>query len=844
MKQPVNTLRLLAEIIGIIALAQVVITLFLPAIAPEAPLAIRVAIVASALSVLSAPAILWRIRDAMRRANRTVDIENSPSRWRSSIAAVVLLTVGTLFTSLAVLNALRHVNQHAAARFDQMNERLVAEVQKRMNQSLFGLLGARGVYVANESTCLREFAAYASSRDLTSDSPGAVSIGFMVRVEAQDLAAFNAREQARLAHESYAHGLATAGSGRVEASHLYVVKHVYPANVNAAKWAYEVGSEPIRWEAAERAVLTGKPTISGKFSLYQAGVSESRYPAFLYLVPVYKDGTSPETPHERVAALIGLVYAPIILNASLDGLEECVNHGLTLSIFDGPEPTSSSQLFGPKWNSKTPSAEKSTASVFESQKSITIGGTSWTLYTRSTPALLAGIDQSSPFLCGFTGALLTMFVAGITWTLGLSRHRAIRMARGMTADLAAAKTAAEAASSAKSAFLANMSHEIRTPLTAIMGFSDMLVEDGQNALSYPQRIKTAHTIRNASMHLLTVINDILDLSKIEAEKMKVDQVDTPLVAILHEVDSLIRPQATGKGLSLKVVLATPVPVSIKSDPTRLRQILLNLAGNAVKFTEFGGVTIAARIENQGENRRLLIDVSDTGEGISPEDSKSLFQPFGQGDQSLTRKHGGTGLGLSICRRFAELMGGTVSLAHTTPGKGSCFRIDLPLVTVEGVAMTANFVAVENNYPFSTNITAVCLNGRILLAEDGPDNQHLIAFHLRKAGASVDIARNGRIALEMIENAAAKQEPYNLLVTDMQMPEIDGYTLARTIRQKGITLPIVALTAHAMSHDRDKCISAGCDDYASKPIDKNALLNTCAAWINSSQRNSSMPRAVA
>jgi CheY-like chemotaxis protein len=319
--------------------------------------------------------------------------------------------------------------------------------------------------------------------------------------------------------------------------------------------------------------------------------------------------------------------------------------------------------------------------------------------------------------------------------------------------------------------------------------------------------------------------------------MVIESVETPLVKILRDVESMLRPRAAGKGVSLTTALATPVPERVIGDPTRLRQILMNLVGNAVKFTESGGVTITVGVEGtngesaaDGDSSRLVIDVEDTGPGMERAQADRLFAAFAQADSTVTRKFGGTGLGLAISRRLAALMGGDVKLLRTGVGKGSCFRLVLPLATASGSPMALSMASVKDSQGPMSHSPVIRLAGRILLAEDGPDNQRLIAFHLRKAGATVEVANNGRLALMKIEMAESAGRPYDLLVSDMQMPEIDGYTLARTLRERGSTLPIVALTAHAMSEDKEKCLSAGCDDYSTKPIDKARLLATCAAWM--------------
>lgn len=393
-----------------------------------------------------------------------------------------------------------------------------------------------------------------------------------------------------------------------------------------------------------------------------------------------------------------------------------------------------------------------------------------------------------------------------------------------------AQTRAEAANRAKSEFLANMSHEIRTPLTAILGFADILREDGEIEKAPPSRIQSIDTIRYAGQHLLTVINDILDLSKIEAGKIEVEQVETALPNLLGEVASILRPRAIGKGVQLHIDLASSIPAVAKTDPTRLRQIIMNLAGNAVKFTEAGEVrlVIAARETNQG--KRLVVDVVDTGPGMGPEQIHRLFQPFSQADSTMTRKHGGTGLGLTICRRLARLMNGDVSLVESIVGRGSIFRLDLPLVSSPECELVNSLDVIAPVVEVNAPGIVERLTGRILLAEDGLDNQRLIAFHLRKAGAVVEVADNGRVALERVIESAARGEHFDLLLTDMQMPEMDGYTLCRRLRRMGTRMSIVALTAHAMAEDREKCLAAGCDDYVSKPIDKPLLLSVCDRWM--------------
>jgi PAS domain S-box-containing protein len=417
------------------------------------------------------------------------------------------------------------------------------------------------------------------------------------------------------------------------------------------------------------------------------------------------------------------------------------------------------------------------------------------------------------------GNIVELFGTSADVTAEIEREQALQIARNQ----------ADAANRAKSEFLANMSHEIRTPLTAILGFADVLREDGNIDVAPQTRIHNIDTITRAGQHLLAIINDILDLSKIEADKTTVEQIETPLIELLCEVERLLRPRATGKGVLLMAELSTPVPNRILCDPTRLRQILMNLVGNAVKFTEAGAVVLNASVVELPGNTSLVIDIEDSGPGMTEEQSQTLFHPFEQADSTVTRKHGGTGLGLTISRRLAKLMGGDVALLHTELGKGSCFRLTLPMLPVVGSVLVER---IEGRAVAAVEVRAesVSIQGRILLVEDGLDNQRLLSFILRKAGATVEIAEDGQVALEMLAKANESTMPYDLLLTDMQMPVMDGYVLAETLRSRGVKMPIVALTAHALAEDRQKCKDAGCDDYMSKPIDKDSLLTVCAKWI--------------
>ena len=406
----------------------------------------------------------------------------------------------------------------------------------------------------------------------------------------------------------------------------------------------------------------------------------------------------------------------------------------------------------------------------------------------------------------------------------------LEQATAMANSMAAA---AEAANMSKSEFLANMSHEIRTPMTAILGFVDLL-ENDEEVRSDEQHARDAiHSIRRNSNHLLELINDILDMSKIEAGRMTVEKVQTDPSKLVSDTITLVKSRAEEKGIELSCEFETPMPARIESDPTRLRQILINLVGNAIKFTDKGSVTIKASCD--ADKQQIQYSVVDTGIGMTDEQVAiiSRFDAFNQADASTTRKFGGTGLGLRISNSFAQLLGGRISVTSEY-GKGSTFTVEVATGEINESATNRGERTkhtTELNFDKSTVPGKKPLAGcRILLAEDGPDNQRLISFVLKKAGAQVTVAENGRIAADFVQSD--EHEDFDAVLMDMQMPELDGYGATRLLRERGYTIPIVALTAHAMAGDRQKCLDAGCDEYETKPIDRNSLIQTVAKHIQS------------
>jgi len=467
---------------------------------------------------------------------------------------------------------------------------------------------------------------------------------------------------------------------------------------------------------------------------------------------------------------------------------------------------------------------------------------------------LAHILKIVSYACVFVGSLVNMHrlfratdTSGASLATFNAQLRAENERRRQTEEaLRVAKETAESATVAKSRFLANMSHEIRTPMTAILGFAEELIE---GRLSEKDRIDTTRIVVENGRYLLGLINDILDISKIEAGKLEVETLPTSPIAILRAVVRLMEPRATEKGLRFEVEYAGALPETIVSDPTRLRQILINLVGNAIKFTESGEITVRVALRRSGaQPPHIEFAIADSGIGLSDEQRETLFQPFVQADATTTRRFGGTGLGLSISKRLAKLLGGDI-VVESTPGVGTTFRVDVPTGEISGVRLIdvtelAERTAAAGESRSACDATSsddstaspasdvatrttrgAARSIRVLVADDTEMNQKLVRRILERSGMTVDLAHDGEQAVQAVLASMEPDTAYDVVLMDMQMPVLDGLEATRYLRLHGCMLPIIALTASCMPADRARCLDAGCTDFVMKPIDRVGLIET-------------------
>ena len=436
------------------------------------------------------------------------------------------------------------------------------------------------------------------------------------------------------------------------------------------------------------------------------------------------------------------------------------------------------------------------------------------LHHNETMKAIESVYKDRSFLWTFSPVNSQQLVHGYALEI-TQRKKALADARSAQLE----KMAAEAANTAKSTFLANMSHEIRTPLTAIIGFSETLLDTSQ---TMSERVESINTVIRSGKHLMQIINDILDLSKVEADKLDIEQLSVSPFEILADVHSLVSLMAENKGLFFEVEYDFPMPEMIVTDPVRLKQIIINLCNNAVKFTQKGGVHVKVSFDN----KLLTVNIVDTGIGLNQEQMEKIFSPFTQADTSTTRQYGGTGLGLHLSKQLAKKLGGDITV-ESTPEVGSCFSLTVTIGNVDGNKLLS-YMPVINQVSTQTitDETGFKVTGRVLLVEDNIDNQRLISMYLKKLGADIVIANNGK---EAIEQTAGTD--FDLILMDMQMPVMNGIDATIRLREMDYNKPIVALTANAMKEDMDACYQAGCDDFIHKPISQQKFKDAIIKFLN-------------
>ncbi|QTD56220.1 CHASE domain-containing protein [Parasphingorhabdus cellanae] len=727
-----------------------------------------------------------------------------------TIWAWKITSVTSYDRNLATFEALTADNRHA--------------MRSRLDSYRQSLDSGAALFAASELVPLSKWEAFVNVLNIEETLPGINGIGFIVPVLQEDIAAYLESAKANGVKNLEVHP-------RTDRLEIMSITYIEPLEPNKEAVGLDIAFEDHRREAANYSRNTGRATITKHIDLVQ---DKTKSAGFLLLRPMYEGGKPLETAIQRRAAFKGWIYAPFIAARFMKDLTTSQGKSFELQVYDGTAPLQSDLIFTSNKNQKIADRK----SEYQISRTFPMMEQNWTVVWKSTPEFEASVRTQEPILIligglALTAAFVVMMVFYARRETYVRNEVAIKTEALVTKEqeVRGALAKAQRATEAKSKFLANMSHEIRTPMNGVIGFTQLL-DDG-NLCEKQQRY--VQMILDSGAAMMNLLNDILDISKVDAGLLAINEEPVDVPNILKICMKLISPTAETKGLESILDVDPKIPSSIKTDGLRLRQVVLNLLANAVKFTEVGHVKLAvkyhpAKILAGGFDQpaEMAITVSDTGIGIDPERQKVIFEPFLQADDSTARKYGGTGLGLTISSQLVELMQGRISLTSKLNG-GSKFTVILPAKTYEDPMSNDTNDSIDSRarrQEFSTRR----LN--ILVAEDHDVNQLLLREMLAKLDCDLMLASDGAEAVAEARAAETQKRPFDLVLMDIQMPNMDGLKATKAIRRHGITaaqLPIIALTANAYAQDVENCFEAGMQAHLAKPFSITELKDILEIW---------------
>lgn len=724
------------------------------------------------------------------------------------------IPLSIMFTVVVIVyvGASRSEERDTIARYEDRVNRLVSAIDKRFESAQSNVRSVAGLLASSEVVTPTEFRDFV--RALAVANSGEMpTLSWCHVMDESARQAFESQQRAAGRKDFSVYDVVSDDTMTTTASpprrrHV-VLTLIEPMDRNASAIGLDTASRPVSADAHRRALVTGLPALTRPVPLVQD--SQQSFAVVLYQ-PVFRGPA--ETLAQREQNLMGYATAVIRVAELLDGaVREADRAGMMIELFNVDSAAPGGDAGGkPTRLASINLVTQLGTNPLVIERRLTLADAAWRLrVTYSSNYLLANRPlQGWTVLAGgvaFTG-LLGAFLLVLTGRAA----RVESLVTDRTRELLESNRQLEVATVAKTEFLANMSHEIRTPMTAILGFVDLLA---RGAITQPKKRREAFdTIRRNGEHLLTIINDVLDLSKIESGRFELEHIPINPSELVEDVILTFAALAKDKNLSLEF---SAEPVYVMGDPVRFRQILMNLVSNAIKFTTSGRVEVTVIFDHA--SRELRVSVSDTGIGMTETQLGRVFEPFTQADTATARRYGGTGLGLRISRRLAETMGGELS-AVTEPGKGSTFHLRLPDREIASPPPTPPA-------DDAATVDASLLEGmRVMIVDDGEDNRLLLSLLLRHAQAEPITMESGEALLASLEKSPALLDGVDAILMDMQMPGTDGPETVRQLRQRGHSLPIIAISANVMEPDRERYVAAGLDAFLTKPIDLPRLVGAC------------------
>lgn len=703
--------------------------------------------------------------------------------------------------------------------WQELLEDAQGRILERYQQYLYSVLSIQQFYNASEHVTRQEFHLFTAST--IARLPGIQALLWVPRISQKQLPSWiqQAKKDGNTQFFVYSHDAKGQKIPVTSAPEYFPIFYAEPFDKNRDLLGFSLTSQPFRRQLLELARDSGQVISRVHHDFYKA-ISSSFADTLCLLVPVYETHHLPITVEQRRQKLRGFALGVFALHPMLNPIiHNLENKKIALLAADITNPLSPMRLV----HTVTP---QFTIPVKPLQ--FYLGERHWKLQLFLNPAIHSTTRKWQVWYVLFGGFFLTSFFSILLLLLTGRADLVERMVREKTEDLAKAKEEADSSNRMKSEFLASMSHELRTPMNGIIGLTELLLDTNP----HPEKRQKLQNILRSAESLLELLNDILDFSKIEAGKFEIRHQVFSLKSTIQDVASLLSIRAVEKGLAFRLELANDLPEACIGDALRIRQVLYNLIGNAIKFTEEGHITVEVRTQIVPEltpkQIMILFRVIDSGVGIRSHQQRMIFEKFTQADASTTRRFGGTGLGLAISKQIVQAMGGQIGL-ESSPGQGSLFWFTVPLSLVES-SSPAKFPTQDPTPPSQPAIT---LDGiHILIAEDNSLNARITEEMLLRMGGKVTVVPNGKQAVEQYKNTT-----FSLIFMDCHMPEMDGFEAAQQIKQlqqqSGLPkTPIVALTADAMAGDRERCLAAGMDDYLSKPLRQKDLIAFLQKWLAS------------